>query len=146
MSRTHFLGLMLLAASLAVTASAADGIAWRRDFDAAKQEAATSGRLVLLHFSGSFCPPCRAMEQTVFNRADVAYAVERDYVPVAVDVEKNPALRQQFGIRPIPADLIVTPAGETVFLELNPSGEWGMLERDLGLPIGAALAEELLRA
>jgi len=31
-----------------------------------------------------------------------------------------------------------------VFLELNPSGEWGMLERDLALPIGAALAEELL--
>jgi glutathione synthase/RimK-type ligase-like ATP-grasp enzyme len=43
------------------------------------------------------------------------------------------------------ADLIETPSGETVFLELNPGGEWGMLERDLGLPIGAALAEELLR-
>jgi glutathione synthase/RimK-type ligase-like ATP-grasp enzyme len=42
------------------------------------------------------------------------------------------------------ADLIETPTGELVFLELNPSGEWGMLERDLGLPIGAALAEELL--
>jgi glutathione synthase/RimK-type ligase-like ATP-grasp enzyme len=42
------------------------------------------------------------------------------------------------------ADLIVTPAGEHVFLELNPGGEWGMLERDLGLPIGAAIAEELL--
>jgi hypothetical protein len=43
------------------------------------------------------------------------------------------------------ADLVVTPEGETIFLELNPSGEWGMLERDLGLPIAAALAEELLR-
>jgi len=42
------------------------------------------------------------------------------------------------------ADLIETPSGETVFLELNPGGEWGMLERDLGLPIGEALAEELL--
>jgi hypothetical protein len=43
------------------------------------------------------------------------------------------------------ADLVVTPAGEHVFLELNPAGEWGMLERDLDLPIGAALAQELLR-
>jgi len=42
------------------------------------------------------------------------------------------------------ADLIVTPAGEHVFLEMNPGGEWGMLERDLGLPIGAAIATELL--
>jgi hypothetical protein len=42
-------------------------------------------------------------------------------------------------------DMIVTPAGEHVFLEVNPHGEWGMLERDLGLPIGAALADALLR-
>ncbi|HWN11163.1 MAG TPA: MvdC family ATP-grasp ribosomal peptide maturase [Pyrinomonadaceae bacterium] len=42
-------------------------------------------------------------------------------------------------------DLICTPSGEHVFLEVNPSGEWGMLERDLGLPISEAIAEELLR-
>jgi glutathione synthase/RimK-type ligase-like ATP-grasp enzyme len=42
------------------------------------------------------------------------------------------------------ADFIVTPAGEHVFLEVNPGGEWGMLERDLDLPIASALAVELL--
>ena len=41
-------------------------------------------------------------------------------------------------------DLICTPAGEHVFLEVNPSGEWGMLERDLGLPIADAIARALL--
>lgn len=41
-------------------------------------------------------------------------------------------------------DLIHTPAGEYYFLEVNPSGEWGMLERDLGLPISEAIAEALL--
>lgn len=41
-------------------------------------------------------------------------------------------------------DLICTPDGEHVFLEVNPAGEWGMLERDLGLPIADALAEALL--
>ena len=41
-------------------------------------------------------------------------------------------------------DLICTPAGEHVFLEVNPSGEWGMLERDLGLPISEAIAAALL--
>ena len=41
-------------------------------------------------------------------------------------------------------DLIVSPSGEHVFLEVNPSGEWGMLERDLGLPISEAIAEALL--
>jgi MvdC family ATP-grasp ribosomal peptide maturase len=41
-------------------------------------------------------------------------------------------------------DLICTPTGEYVFLEVNPSGEWGMLERDLGLPIADAIARTLL--
>lgn len=41
-------------------------------------------------------------------------------------------------------DLIVTPEGRHVFLEVNPGGEWGMLERDAGLPVAAALAEALL--
>ena len=41
-------------------------------------------------------------------------------------------------------DLIRTPAGEHVFLEVNPGGEWGMLERDLGLPIADAIARALL--
>lgn len=40
-------------------------------------------------------------------------------------------------------DLICTPAGEHVFLEVNPSGEWGMLERDLGLPVSEAIANAL---
>lgn len=41
-------------------------------------------------------------------------------------------------------DLICTPAGEHVFLEVNPGGEWGMLERDLDLPISEAIAAALL--
>ena len=41
-------------------------------------------------------------------------------------------------------DLICTPSGEYVFLEVNPGGEWGMLERDLDLPISEAIAEALL--
>lgn len=42
-------------------------------------------------------------------------------------------------------DMIVTPTGEHVFLEVNPTGEWGMLEAELDLPISTALADALLR-
>lgn len=41
-------------------------------------------------------------------------------------------------------DIIRTPAGEHVFLEVNPGGEWGMLERDLDLPISEAIADALI--
>ena len=43
-------------------------------------------------------------------------------------------------------DLICTPAGDYVFLEVNPGGEWGMLERDLSLPISEAIAGALIES
>jgi len=54
------------------------------------------------------------------------------------------ALMSELGLVFGAVDLICTPAGEHVFLEVNPSGEWGMLERDLDLPISEAIAEALL--
>jgi MvdC family ATP-grasp ribosomal peptide maturase len=54
------------------------------------------------------------------------------------------ALMSELGLVFGAVDLIYTPSGEYVFLEVNPSGEWGMLERDLGLPISGAIAKALL--
>ena len=54
------------------------------------------------------------------------------------------ALMSELGLVFGAVDLICTPAGEYVFLEVNPGGEWGMLERELGLPISDAIAAALL--
>ena len=54
------------------------------------------------------------------------------------------ALMSELGLVFGAIDLICTPSGEHVFLEVNPGGEWGMLERDLGLPISDAISEALL--
>ncbi|MGN6168635.1 MAG: MvdC/MvdD family ATP grasp protein [Solirubrobacteraceae bacterium] len=40
-------------------------------------------------------------------------------------------------------DMIVTPDGEFVFLELNPNGQWLWLELELGLPLVASMADLL---
>jgi glutathione synthase/RimK-type ligase-like ATP-grasp enzyme len=43
------------------------------------------------------------------------------------------------------ADFLLARDGSYQFLEVNPAGEWGMLERDLDLPIADAIAEELCK-
>jgi glutathione synthase/RimK-type ligase-like ATP-grasp enzyme len=50
----------------------------------------------------------------------------------------------EFGLVFGALDFIQTPDGKYVFLEVNPTGEWGMLERDLGYPISEAIADALL--
>ena len=40
-------------------------------------------------------------------------------------------------------DMIVTPRQERVFLEINPNGQWGWIEKLTGLPIADALIDVL---
>ncbi|HLP88052.1 MAG TPA: MvdC family ATP-grasp ribosomal peptide maturase [Nostocaceae cyanobacterium] len=54
------------------------------------------------------------------------------------------ALMARLGLTFGAIDMIVTPEGKYVFLEVNPTGEWGMLERDLDYPIADAIAQALL--
>ncbi len=90
------------------------GIAWRTNLDAAKLEAAQTGRLLLLHFQTQSCAPCRVLDQTVLSQPQVGAVVERDYVPVKVDADAQPALRNWFKITHVPAEVVLTPQGNVV--------------------------------
>jgi len=59
--------------------------------------------------------------------------------------DKIRALMKQMGLYFGALDVILTPGGQYVFLEVNPTGEWGMLERDLGLTISEAIANALTK-
>jgi D-alanine-D-alanine ligase-like ATP-grasp enzyme len=52
-------------------------------------------------------------------------------------------LMRSFGINFASIDMIVTPEGEFVFLDLNPNGQWLWLEEELGLPLVASMADLL---
>jgi MvdC family ATP-grasp ribosomal peptide maturase len=58
--------------------------------------------------------------------------------------KKLTSFMTRFGLSFGAIDMIVTPENEYVFLEVNPTGEWGMLERDLDYSISGAIADALL--
>lgn len=89
--------------------------------------------------------------------ADVYAAAKVDWRKPGVDVgawqhhqlpdeviRRLQALMAKFGLSFGSLDFILTPSGEYVFLEVNPVGEWGMLEKDLDLPIANAIADTLI--
>jgi glutathione synthase/RimK-type ligase-like ATP-grasp enzyme len=53
-------------------------------------------------------------------------------------------LNKFFGMVYSAIDLILTPEGKYVFLEINPVGEWVWLEHELGIDISGKLIQELL--
>jgi hypothetical protein len=101
------------------------------------------------------CVGARAFAGAIDARASAAGRVdwraarpnEARWVPGELPDGVAASLRELFarlGLRQGAVDLIRTPEGRHVFLEVNPVGEWGMLERDLGLPIADAIAAELV--
>jgi glutathione synthase/RimK-type ligase-like ATP-grasp enzyme len=52
-------------------------------------------------------------------------------------------LVRSFDINFASIDIIVTPDGELVFLDLNPNGQWLWLETEIGLPLVASMADLL---
>lgn len=56
------------------------------------------------------------------------------------------ALTRRLGLRFGAIDMIVTPDGRYVFLEINPNGQWQWIEDESGLPISNALCDALARS
>jgi len=63
-------------------------------------------------------------------------------VPEPVQAALHGMMRS-FEINFASIDMIVTPEGEFVFLDLNPNGQWLWLEEELGLPLVSSMADLL---
>lgn len=96
------------------------GVAWRTDLDAAKIEAAQSGRLLLLHFYTQTCGPCKALDAAVLSQPQVGAAVEQSYVPVKIDAEASEAIARMFRIDRVPTEVVLTPEGQVVAVLSTP--------------------------
>lgn len=71
-------------------------------------------------------------------------ALGYEAVPVPDDVRTGiRSYLRQLGLSFGAFDFTVTPAGQWVFLECNPSGLWGWIEEETRLPIASAIAELL---
>ena len=95
-------------------------------------------------FAGALDATGTSRGQTDWRRATPEDCSWQKYLLPAGVARSLQILMSELGLVFGAIDLICTPSGEHVFLEVNPSGEWGMLERDLGLPISEAIASALL--
>lgn len=76
-----------------------------------------------------------------FNDADVTF--KKGKFPPALAIKCQQMLRQ-YGLRFGAFDFIETPAGEFIFLELNPNGQYMWLQNKLDMPIAEAIANTLM--
>jgi len=131
-ARCWILVAALLTGGLTAVASAQQGVRWQPNLETARRVAAQTNRLVLVHFWGEPCPPCKRMQEEVLSRDDVASALAANYVPVQINVRHYPKTAREFGVTNIPTDVVITPESD-------------VLERSVGAFPPAQYVERLSR-
>ncbi|QGJ69266.1 Hypothetical protein PBC10988_9360 [Planctomycetales bacterium 10988] len=116
--RSGYLGTLvigvLLLTSLNAMAQEEGGIRWIHSLSQAQQEAAQTGKLILVHCGAEWCGPCKKMEADVFPRAEVKNIVEANFVPVKLDYDKHRADAETLQINKFPTDLVLSPDGTVI--------------------------------
>ncbi len=123
-----FISTVVAAGSMPQIANAQDHINWQHDLEKAKQDAASEDKLILMHFSASWCAPCKEIERFVFVNPMAIRALSGQVVPVKVDVDLNSDIAEQFQVSSVPYDIIITPAGHIVSERSSPRSTDGYLQ------------------
>ena len=105
---------------LSSTVFAQDKIEWRQDVEQAKEEAKQDGKLVLLHFTATWCKPCQELERFVFVNPLLVREINQDVIAVKVDVDELPGLTDEFDIQSCPTDVLLDPHGKVLVKRSSP--------------------------
>jgi thiol:disulfide interchange protein len=67
--------------------------------------------VLLLDFTASWCPPCKAMEASTWHEPDVVEWIEREAVALKLDVDREFQRAAQMGVSGVPTIVFVSGEG-----------------------------------
>jgi thioredoxin 1 len=93
-----------------------NSIAWADNYTTAQQQAAQSGKPIILFFTGKWCVPCRIMKRDVWADEQVTASVNEAFIPVTIDVDDPDAAEalRLYRFGPTPSTIITDPQGKVL--------------------------------
>ena len=88
-------------------------IPWRPTLAAARTEAQSQHKVILIDFFATWCGPCKAMARTTWADPKVASALG-NIVPVQIDVDKHEDIARQYGVEVMPTLMLVDAQGTVI--------------------------------
>ncbi|MGH7480811.1 MAG: DUF255 domain-containing protein, partial [Longimicrobiales bacterium] len=96
-------------------ANRADEIGWSGWGAEPFERASTADRPVLLHLTTVWCRWCHVMDETTFSDLDVIALINRELVPIRVDADREPHVRDRYIAGGWPTTAFLTPSGEMLW-------------------------------
>ena len=110
-------------------------VTWAKNYTVAQQQAAQSGKPILLFFTGKWCVPCRIMKRNVWADKQVTASVNARFIPVTIDLDDPEAAAtvSRYRIGTTPTTIITDPQGKVLQQVQGGMGKTDFLEL-LGKP------------
>lgn len=96
-----------------VTARSAETISWH-SFDEGMTLAKTAQKKVYINFHADWCGYCHKMERETFKDGQVIAYLNKHFIPVRVDSDKQKDLARKYRVRGLPDHVFVAENGETI--------------------------------
>jgi len=89
-------------------------VEWREWGPAPFEEARATDRPVLLALTATWCDSCHEMDAETYGEPRIAANVNDGFVPVRVDVDRHPRVRERYNMGGFPSTVFCTPSGKVI--------------------------------
>jgi uncharacterized protein YyaL (SSP411 family) len=89
-------------------------VEWREWGEEAFDRADRTGSPVLLALVAPWSEECREMDETTYAEPRIAAHVNDGFVPVRVDADRRPRIRERYNMGGFPSTVFLTPDGEVI--------------------------------
>ena len=117
MKSKYFCRVLLIILYLTVwfvnLASASDSVKWH-SYEEGKVLAKIEKKKVFLHFYADWCVFCLKMAKETFRDATVVSNLNKNFIAIRVDFDKELATVEKYGVKGLPANWFLTEMGQPI--------------------------------
>ncbi len=92
--------------------AARTGVEWHEWGPEPFEIADRAGKPILLSLSATWCSWCHEMDEETYGEPRIAANINDGFVPVRVDVDRHPRVRERYNMGGFPSTVFLTPEGE----------------------------------
>lgn len=78
------------------------------DLTQAKSEALKQKKKIYIHFTASWCMPCKWMDENTYNKPSIIQEIKENFIPIKINIEENEGknFKTSFGVTILPTIML----------------------------------------